>query len=41
MKRFDPDLNHPQKGIDYDAVYYHFRKWSRDGRLKRCGKAAL
>ena len=27
---------HPdKKEISYDAVYYHFRKWSRDGSLRR------
>ena len=27
---------HPdKKEISYDAVYYHFRKWSRDGSLQR------
>jgi len=27
----DPD----KKEISYDAVYYHFRKWSRDGSLQK------
>ena len=30
------DLDTPdKKEISYDAVYYHFRKWSRDGSLRR------
>ena len=24
-----------QKEISHDAVYYHYRKWSRDGSLKK------
>ena len=24
-----------EKEISYQAVYYHFRKWSRDGSFKR------
>jgi len=32
----DPDPDHPEKKeISGDAVYYHYRKWSRDGSLKR------
>ena len=32
----DPDKAHPEKKeISYHAVYYHYRKWSRDGSLKR------
>ena len=27
--------NPDKKEISYDAVYYHFRKWSRDGSLQR------
>jgi transposase len=27
--------NSDKKEISYDAVYYHFRKWSRDGSLQR------
>lgn len=31
-----PDPEEPEKKeISHDAVYYHFRKWSRDGSLKR------
>ena len=30
----EPD-NPDKKEISYDAVYYHFRKWSRDGSLRR------
>ena len=31
----DPDPKDPSKReISHDAVYYHFRKWSRDGSLK-------
>ncbi|HQV69658.1 MAG TPA: transposase [Thermoflexales bacterium] len=30
-----PDPNNPKKEISWSAVYYHFRKWSRDGSLKR------
>ena len=27
--------NPDKKEISHDAVYYHFRKWSRDGSLER------
>lgn len=27
--------NSDKKEISYDAVYYHFRKWSRDGSLRK------
>jgi hypothetical protein len=27
--------NPDKKEISHDAVYYHFRKWSRDGSLRR------
>jgi transposase len=31
----DPDPEDPSKReISHDAVYYHFRKWSKDGSLK-------
>jgi len=30
----EPD-NPDKKEISYDAVYYHFRKWSQDGSLRR------
>ena len=30
------DPNDPEKKeISWDAVYYHYRKWSRDGSLKK------
>ena len=32
----DPNENDPRKKeISYHAVYYHFRKWSRDGSLEK------
>jgi transposase len=32
----DPDPTDPEeKEISWDAVYYHYRKWSRDGSLKK------
>ena len=32
----DPDADDPRKKeISYHAVYYHFRKWSRDGSLEK------
>jgi transposase len=30
----------PKREISWDAVYYHFRKWSRDGSLERGGSTA-
>jgi len=30
----DPDIP-DKKELSYDAIYYHFRKWSRDGSLKK------
>src|SRR2546430_14613380 len=29
------DADNPQGEISWWAVYYHFRKWSRDGSLER------
>lgn len=38
----DADLNEPSKPeISPDAVAYHFRKWSRDGSLRRVWEASL
>ena len=32
----DPDLDNPEKKeISWHAVYYHYRKWSRDGSLEK------
>lgn len=32
----DPDLDDPEKKeISWHAVYYHYRKWSRDGSLEK------
>ncbi len=33
----DPD----KKEISYHAVYYHFRKWSRDGSLEKAWQASI
>jgi transposase len=33
--------NPDKKEISYDAVYYHFRKWSRDGSLRRVWKHSI
>ena len=30
-----------KKEISWDAVYYHFRKWSRDGSLKRVWQGSI
>jgi len=30
----DPDIP-DKKELSYDAIYYHFRKWSRDGSLQK------
>ena len=30
-----------KKEISYHAVYYHFRKWSRDGSLEKVWKASI
>jgi len=30
-----------KREISYDAVYYHFRKWSRDGSLKRVWEQSI
>jgi len=38
----DPDVDDPrQKEISYHAVYYHFRKWSRDGSLERVWRGSI
>lgn len=31
----------PKKEISWQAVYYHFRKWSRDGSLERVWKHSI
>jgi transposase len=37
-----PDPNNPGKpGISPDAVYYHFRKWCRDGSLQRVWQSSI
>ena len=35
--RSDPD----KKEISYHAIYYHFRKWSRDGSLERAWEGSI
>lgn len=36
------DLLHPdKKEISWHAVYYHFRKWSRDGSLEKVWQASI
>lgn len=38
----DPDPLHPgQREISWDAIYYHFRKWSRDGSLKQVWQSSV
>ena len=38
----DPDREHPEKKeISHDAVYYHFRKWSRDGSLENVWQGSI
>jgi len=38
----DPDPAHPEKKeISHHAVYYHFRKWSRDGSLSKVWQASI
>jgi len=36
----DPELPR-KKEISWDAVYYHFRKWSRDGSLERVWQGSI
>ncbi len=38
----DPDYENPgQKECSYHAVYYHYRKWSKDGSLKKVWEASI
>ena len=38
----EPNPHSPEKReISYHAVYYHFRKWSRDGSLKKVWKESI
>jgi transposase len=38
----DPDPADPEKKeISYHAVYYHYRKWSRDGSLKKLWQGSI
>ena len=38
----DPDPNDPdKKEISWHAVYYHYRKWSRDGSLERVWQGSI
>ncbi|MBC8507686.1 MAG: IS5 family transposase [Chloroflexi bacterium] len=38
----DPDANDSRKKeISYHAVYYHFRKWSRDGSLEKVWQGSV
>jgi transposase len=38
----DSDTEDPKKKeISYDAVYYHFRKWSRDGSLEKVWQSSI
>ena len=37
-----PDATDPEKKeISHDAVYYHFRKWSRDGSLEKVWQGSI
>jgi len=38
----NPDRNDPdKKEISWHAIYYHFRKWSRDGSLERVWQGSI
>jgi len=38
----DRDKAHPEKEeISYHAIYYHYRKWSKDGSLKKVWQAGI
>lgn len=38
----NPDQNDPdKKEISWHAIYYHFRKWSRDGSLERVWQGSI
>ena len=38
----DSDANDPRKKeISYHAIYYHFRKWSRDGSLEKVWQSSI
>jgi transposase len=38
----DPDRNDPdKKEISWHAIYYHFRKWSKDGSLERVWQGSI
>jgi transposase len=38
----EPDPNEPEKKeISYHAVYYHYRKWSKDGSLEKVWKYSI
>ena len=38
----DPDPEDPRKKeISWHAVYYHFRKWSRDGSLEQVWRGSI
>jgi transposase len=38
----DPDPNDPEKKeISWHAVYYHYRKWSRDGSFKKVWQSSI
>ena len=38
----DPDQHDPdKKEISWHAIYYHFRKWSRDGSLERVWQGSI
>jgi transposase len=38
----EPHPDHPEKKeISYHAVYYHYRKWSQDGSLKRVWEQSI
>jgi len=38
----EPDADDPrQKEISHHAVYYHFRKWSRDGSLEKVWRGSI
>ena len=38
----EPDLDDPRKKeISWHAIYYHFRKWSRDGSLEKVWQGSI
>jgi hypothetical protein len=37
----DPNPDDPDKKISWHTVYYHYRKWSRDGSLEKVWQASI